>query len=246
MRLDKVLVLSLTVLLSAGLAAADYKVVQQHHQDGFSMMGQTHPPTDEEHVTWVGDKKMRMDQGSTSTIVQMEAMKMFMINHDDKSYTEVDLPVDIASLMPPGMAEQMMAMLKFDVTVTASDETKKVGEWNAKRYDMKMTSAMMSMDSVLWASTETPINFADYFDLFSKVMSLQPGMASMLEQMRQIDGYVVSQQGTMSMKFMGETTVGSSDVVKSIEELDAPAGTYAPPADYTRKEFDYMKMMQDQ
>jgi len=235
MRLDKVLVLSLTVLLAAGVAAADYKIVQQHHQDGFSMMGQTHPPTDEEHVTWVGEEKLRLDQGSTSTIVLMDDKKMFIINHDDKRYTEVDLPIDIASLLPPGMAEQMMAMLEFDVTVTASDETKKVGEWNAKRYDMKMTSAMMSMDSVLWASTETPVNFADYFDLYSEVMSLQPGMDSMMEQMRRIDGYVVSRQGTMSMKFMGETTVGSSDEVKSIEELAAPAGTYDPPTDYTRE-----------
>ena len=246
MRMDRALVLSLTILCAAGGAGADYKVIQQHHQDGFTMMGQTHPPSDEEHVTWVGEKMMRMDQGSTSTVVRMDAKKMFIINHDNKSYTEVDLPVDIASLLPPGMGEQMLAMMKFDVIVTPSDETKKVGEWTAKRYDMKMTSAMMSMDSVLWASTKTPINFADYFDLYSKVMSLQPGMESMMEQMGQIDGYVVSQEGTMSMKFMGETTVSSSDIVKSIEEVDPPVGTYDPPADYTREEFDYIAMMQDQ
>jgi hypothetical protein len=234
------------VLMTVAAAGADTKVVQQHHQDGFSMMGQTQAPTDEEHVTWIGDKKLRMDQGSSSTIVQLEAGKMIIINHDDKTYTEVDLPVDIASLMPPGMAEQMTAMLKFDVTVTPSAETKKVGEWNAKRYDLKMTSAMMSLDSVIWASTETPIDHAKYFDLFSEVMSLQPGMDSMLSQMRQIDGYIVTQEGTMSMKFMGETTIGSSDVVKSITDVDAPAGTYDAPAGYAKKEFDFMAMMQDQ
>ena len=246
MRLDRVLVLSLAIVLSAGLAGADYKVVQQHHQDEFSMMGQTQPSTDEEHVTWIGDKRMRMDQGSSSTIVQLDAAKMFIIKHDDKTYTEVDLPVDISSLLPPGMGEKMMAMMKFDVTVTASDETKKVGEWVAKRYDMKMTSSMMTMDSVLWASTETSINLVEYFDLFSEVMSLQPGMEGMMEQMRQIDGYVVSQEATMSMKFTGETTIGSTDVVTSIEKIDAPAGTYEPPLDYTREDFDYMAMMQDQ
>ena len=75
-------------------------------------------------------------------------------------------------------------------------------------------------------------------------MSLQPGMESMMEQMRRIDGYVVSQEANMSMKFMGETTVGSSDVVKSIEKVDAPAGTYEPPAGYAREEFDFMETMQ--
>ena len=246
MRLDRILVLSLAIVMSAGLAGADYKVVQQHHQDGFSMMGQTQPPTDEEHVTWIGDKKMRMDQGSSSTVVQLDAAKMFIIDHNAKTYTEVDLPIDISSLLPPGMGEQMMAMMKFDATVTASDETKKVGEWNAKRYDLKMTSSMMTMDSVIWASTETSINLTEYFNLFSEVMSLQPGMENMMEQMRKIDGYVVSQEVTMSMKFMGETTVGSTDVVTSIEEVDAPAGTYDPPVDYTREDFDYMAMMKDQ
>ena len=209
------------------------------------MMGQTQPETDEVHVTWVGDKQLRMDQGSTTTIVNLDDQKMVMVNHGAKTYNEVALPVDISTLLPPGMAEQMMSMMKFEVTITPSDETRKVGEWTAKRYDLEMTSPMMSMKSVLWASTETPIDFSKYFDLYSQVMSLQPGVEDMMEQMRRIDGYVVSQEGTMSMKFMGETTVGTLDSVTSIEEADAPAGTYAPPADYTLEEFDYMKMMQE-
>ncbi len=244
--MKKIMMIAVMVLMTVGVAGAEYKVVLQHHQDGFSMMGQTQAPTDEEHVTWIGDKKLRMDQGSSSTIVKTDAGKMMLIDHDDKTYTEVDLPVDLAALMPPGMAEQMMAMLKFDVTVTASDETKKVGEWNAKRYDLKMTSAMMSLETVIWASTETPIDDEAFFDLFSVVMSLQPGMDSMLEKMRQIDGYVVSQEAIMSMKMMGETTIGSSDVVKSIEKADAPAGTYEPPAGYVKEEFDFMARMQNQ
>jgi len=245
MRLNRMLVFSLAMLLSAGFAGADFKVVQQHHQDGFSMMGQEQPAADEEHVTWIGEGKLRMDQGSSSTIVDLDAQKMFIIKHDAKSYTAVDLPVDLSTLLPPGMGEQIMAMMQFDVTVTPSDETKKVGEWTAKRYDLKMTSAMMSMNSVLWASNETPVDSKKYYDLYSKVMSLQPGMEDMLAGLRTIDGYVVSQEATMSMKFMGETTVGSSDVVRSIEELDAPAGTFAPPVDYTLEEFDFMAMMQD-
>jgi len=246
MQMQRIMIISAVVLMTCGAAGADFRVIQQHHQDGFSMMGQTQAPTDEEHVTWIGDKKLQMDQGSTSTIVQLEAGKMIIINHDDKTYTEIDLPVDIAALMPPGMAEQMMAMLKFDVSVTASDETKKVGEWNAKRYDLKMTSTMMSLDSVIWASKDTPIDQAHYLGLFSKVMSLQPGMGGMMEQMRQIDGYTVAQEGTMSMKFMGETTIGSSDVVKSIDDVDPPAGTYDVPAGYAKKDFDYLAMMQNQ
>jgi hypothetical protein len=245
MRTREALVITLTILCTAGLAHADYKIVQQHAQDGLSMMGQNHPPTDEEHVFWIGDKKMRIDQGESSTIVEMNAKKMYILDHEGRTYTAVDLPVDLSSLLPMEMADQMMAMMKFDVTVTPTDETKKVGEWNAKRYNLTMTSAMIVVNSVLWASTETPINAADYIDLYSEVMSLQPGMQEMIEKLRGIDGYVVSQEATMSMKFAEGTEVKSRDFVKSIEEADAPAGTYDPPTDYTLEEFDYMAMLQD-
>ena len=39
--MKKIMFIMVVVLLAVGVAGADYKVVQQHHQDGFSMMGQT-------------------------------------------------------------------------------------------------------------------------------------------------------------------------------------------------------------
>lgn len=244
MRSDMKIALFLAILMAAGLAGADTRIVQHHQQDSFTMMGQTQPAVDEEHVTWIGDRQMRIDQGTNSTIVQLDAKKLYIVDHDSKSYTEVDLPVDLATLLPPGMAEQMMSMMSFEVTVAPTDETKKIGDWNAKRYNLTMTSAMMSMDSVLWASTETPVDYSNYFDMYSKVMSLQPGVESMTEEMRKIEGFVVAQEAKMSMKMMGDVTVGSTDQVVSIDQLDAPSGTYAPPAAYERKDFDFMKMMQ--
>jgi hypothetical protein len=171
---------------------------------------------------------------------------MIIISHDEKTYTEVDLPVDLNQLLPPGMGEQMMEMLKFEVTVTPSEEVKKVGSWDAKRYDLKLSSAMMNMESVLWATKDAPIDFAAYHDLYSNIMSLQPGMDAMMSEMKKIEGYVVAQDAVLTMKMMGETSMGTTDEVVSIEEMAAPAGTYAPPGDYSRKDFNYMEMMQNQ
>lgn len=246
MRMHRIMFLSLVIVMAAITAGADVKVVQQHHQDGFSMMGQDQPASDENNVTWIGDGKLCMDQGSSSSIVNLATKKMIIVSHDTKSYNEIDLPIDLASMLPPGMGEQMMAMMKFDVTVTPSAETKKVGPWTANRYDLKMTSSMMNMESVLWASTETPVDYGNYHELYSSVMSLQPGMDSMMAEMKKIDGYVVDQKATVTMKMMGETTIASSDTVISIEEMDAPAGTFEAPVGYERKEFDYMEMMQKQ
>lgn len=246
MRMHRIVFLMLVIVMAAITTGADVKVVQQHHQDGFSMMGQDQPASDENNVTWIGDGKLRMDQGSSSSIVNLTTKKMVIVSHDTKSYNEIDLPIDLASMLPPGMGEQMMAMMKFDVTVTPSTETKKVGPWTATRYDLKMSSSMMNMESVLWASTETPVDYSNYHALYSSVMSLQPGMDSMMEEMKKIDGYVVDQKATVTMKMMGETSIASSDTVISIEEMDAPAGTYEAPVGFERKEFNYMEMMQKQ
>ena len=246
MRMHRIGYFLLAMVMVAATAGADIKVVQQHHQDGFSMMGQEQPASDEKNVTWIGDGTLRMDQGSSTSIVNLASKKMVIVNHESKSYNEIDLPIDLASMLPPGMGEQMMAMMKFDVTVTPSTETKKVGPWTATRYDLKMTSSMMSMESVLWATKETPVDYKRYHELYSSVMSLQPGMDSMMAEMKKIDGYVVDQTATVTMTMMGETTIGSSDTVISVEEVEAPAGTYDAPVGYERKEFDYMEMMQKQ
>ena len=43
MLVRKTLSVLFVLLLSAGIAAADLKVIKQTHQDGFTIMGQTQP-----------------------------------------------------------------------------------------------------------------------------------------------------------------------------------------------------------
>lgn len=244
MRLHRTLIVSLLALLAAGVVSADFKVVQDFHQDAFTMMGQDQPATDEERITWLADDKLRMDQGNKTTIVRLDTMKMYVVDHEKQSYFEVDMPINLAELMPPGMGEQMAKMMTFEVTVTPSEETKAVGEWSAKRYDMVMKSAMLTVTGVLWATEDAPLKPDDYLKLYSNVLSLQPGMEDVVEKMRSIDGFVVAQESTVSMSMMGESSVSSTEQTKSIEETEAPAGAYDVPSGYSREEFDYMKMMQ--
>ena len=152
MLVRKTLAVLFVVLLSTGIAAADFKVVKQTHQDGFTIMGQTQPPEDRQQTTWIGKDMMYMDQGDNVTIVRLDTMKLYVVDHTTKTYNVLDLPVDLSTLVPPEM-QPMLAMMQFQVTVTPTDEHKQVGEWNARRYDMTMTSQMFSMKSTMWATT---------------------------------------------------------------------------------------------
>jgi len=240
MLVRKTLAALFIVLLTAGITAADIKVVKLTHQDGFTIMGQTQPPEDREQTSWIGNDRMYMDQGGTTTIVRLDLMKLYVIDHDTKSYHVLDLPIDLSKLVPPEM-QPMLAMMQFEVTVTPSDERKQVGEWDARRYDMTMTSQMFSMTSTMWVTKVAGYDPKAFNDMYVHLNSLQPGMADAVKEMTKIEGLVVEQQGVITM--MGNE-VGNSEKAVSIEDMVAPAGTYDPPADYTEKPFDFMARMQ--
>jgi hypothetical protein len=228
------------VLFAAGFAAADIKVVKNTHQDGFSIMGQTQPAEDRQQTTWIGADRMSMEQGDGVTIVRLDLMKLYLINHDAQTYQVLDLPIDLSTLVPPEM-QPMLAMMQFTVTVTPTEEYKQVGEWNARRYDMVMNGQMFSMNSTMWVTKVPGYDPKAFNSMYVHLNSLQPGMADAVKEMGKIDGLVVEQQGVMTM--MG-TEVGTSEQAVSIDQMAAPAGTYDPPAGYTEKPFDFMERMQ--
>jgi hypothetical protein len=236
----RTLIALFVVLLSTGVAAADIKVVKQTHQDGFTIMGQTQPPEDRQQTTWIGPNRMSMEQGDTVTIVRLDIMKLYVVDHGTKSYHVLDLPVDLSKLIPPEM-QPMLAMMQFDVTVTPTDEHKQVGDWKARRYDMEMSSQMFSMKSTMWVTKVAGYDPQAFNSMYVHLNSLQPGMADAVKEMTKIEGLVVEQQGVMTM--MGNE-VGTSEKTISIDDVDAPAGTYEPPNDYTEKPFDFMARMQ--
>jgi len=240
MLVRKTLAVLFVALLSAGIAAADIKVVKQTHQDGFTIMGQTQPPEDRQQTTWIGKEKMFMDQGESATIVRVDLMKLYVIDHTNKTYNVLDLPVDLSTLVPPEM-QPMLAMMQFQVTVTPTEEHKQVGEWDARKYEMAMTSQMFSMKSTMWVTKVAGYDAEAFNSMYVHLNSLQPGMADAVKEMSKIDGLVVEQQGVMTM--MGNE-VGTSEKTISIEDTEAPAGTYDPPAGYTEKPFDFMARMQ--
>lgn len=244
MQARRLLVLVMGIVVIAGTAAADLKVVKMAHTDGFSAMGRETPPSDTEQVTWIGTDRMRMDQGQQSTIIRLDLQKLFILNHDKKTFHTLDLPVDLKQILPPGMADQMLAMMTFDVTVTPSDETKMIGEWKARRYDVSMVSKMATANMTMWATKDTSLDQEAFNKMYEHLNSMNPGMQDMAQQMRKIEGLVIEQETVTTMNMMGDVTIKRSEKTSSIEKLSPPDGAYDPPVDYTEQPFDFMESMQ--
>jgi hypothetical protein len=226
---------------------ADVYIKQKNHTDGFSMMGKSQPPQDDLFITWMAKDKARMDHGEDSSmIIRMDKKVMYMLDHTKMRYTEmpIDSKGDIFSSAIAGsdlsdeeqaqakkMMEGFASMMKPKVSVKATGETKKIKNWDCKRYDMTMSMMGTTTKFETWATEDIKIDFELYRNLTFSVMGQTPGVEDMMKEMEKVKGIVVYQEGTMSM--MG-TDVKSSQELIEVDEKSAPAGTYEIPDGYKK------------
>lgn len=221
------------LILALPLAAgADTLYTMKSHTDAIKMGGQSQPAKDSTIKVWSASDRLRRDDGEQTMIFRMDKNRLYMVDHEDKTYSEVTLPIDLRKMMPKGseaMADQIAAGMKVSVQVAPSDETKKVGQWNAKRYDVTVQSAMgMKIATTMWVSKEIE-GFAGFNKMAGTMASLQPGSGEWVKQLEKIDGFPVlteSRVDALGAQF------GTREELVSVETKPAPAGTYDPPAGY--------------
>ena len=232
------------VFLLTILVQADSYIKQNVHQDGFEMMGQKQPATDEIIEQWIGANQMAMVRKGQSIIVDLDKSAVFVVNHNAKTYVEMALPLDISKYMPAGPMSQMVGQTK--VTITPNGQTQTVGQWKCDGYDMTMDmmGGMMKLNSKIWASKEVAIDWQTLSDRLLPLIT-QASMRLSEDSMKEfakVKGLQIKSESSMQM--MG-TEVKMSQEVLEISTKPAPAGVYAVPAGYTKRDqFSMQEMRQ--
>lgn len=230
--MKKILTIFSLVILLTGVSLADVYIKQNSHTDAIEMMGQSQPAQDEVNHLWLGDNKMAMHSEKQSVIINLDEKKMMMIDHQDKTYVEMDLPLDMSKYFPPQL-EQMMGQMK--VSVTPTEKTQTINGYDCKAYDVKINFMMMEMDQTVWASKDVPFDWKSYSEKMLPMM--QQAMMRLgseaLDEFKKIEGFQIKTEMTMNM--MGSEMNSYTEVVK-IDKKDAPEGTYSLPEGYTQKE----------
>jgi hypothetical protein len=185
------------------------------------MMGQEQPAKDTQEVTWIGKDHMRVEEGDKVTIVRLDLKKMYILDTKAKTSSTLDLPVDMDKYMPEEMAPMMEQMLsQMKVTITPTEEKKKIQDWNATKYTMTMSLPMGgSLDQEMWVV---------------KDIGIDP------ELWQKLQGAVMSVERTQKM--MGNE-MKSTEKVLSVEEKDPPKDFYDLPKDYKDTPYDPMSEM---
>lgn len=233
--------IAVLIVLAAALAApafADTMLTMKSHTD--PVMNQ--PAKDETTTTWVGKDRLARLGGDSSFIIRGDQNKIYIIDAAAKTYSELELPVDLTKYFPPEMQAQIGAMLpqmKMTVKITPTEQTRKIGNWNTKLYKAEIANAMgMKMDIDMWVTKDIAIDMAAYKNLANSLQGLQLGFEDVAREMAKIDGISVLTENTMSI--MGNTVKSREEIV-SAETKAAPAGTYDVPAGLTKETFNPMK-----
>ena len=233
------LIVTLIFVLFAFLSA-DVYIKTKTHTDAFEMMGNKQPAKDEISEQWIGKNTFAQTGKGQSIVIDLNENKMYIILHASKSYVESNLPLDLSKLLP-AEAAPMLKMMKLDAKVTPTGETKLVGKWNCKGYDVVMNMSMMmkmQMKLKVWATKDVPFDWEAFSEkmLPAVMKASQAGMPlddATLDEFKKIDGYQIASE--MSMDMMGATMRANTQVLE-ISNKPAPAGIYAPPSGYTLKD----------
>ncbi len=228
------------VLVTFTFLSADIYIKQNQHTDAVSMMGQTQPAKDQIQEIWIADSKMATHTKDVSMLLDTGKKVMYMVNHGNKSYIEMALPVDISKYMPEqmrGMMESMMGSLK--VTTTPNNGAKTIQAWKCNGYDVKMEMSMMGMPMVMnmkvWASTDVPFDWEGVMKMMmDNMMKAQMRLSdAAIQEMKKVKGYWIEVE--MAMNMMGADVKSKTEVLE-ISKKSADANVYAVPEGYTKKD----------
>jgi uncharacterized protein DUF4412 len=212
--------LLIPLLLLASPAAADSLLTLRSSIEGLKM-DQGQPG---EIRIWIGGDKLRREEGDISYILRLDRGKLYVLNHVEKTYTELAV-ADLQKLASPAT--------ELKVQLIATNETKKIGNWTARKYKVDLSNPGLHLDTTIWASRDIA-SYEAYGRLAASLAALQPGGGEWARKMEQIEGFPVLQEADVKM---GDSRFHTREELIAVETRDAPADAYELPAGYTARPF---------
>jgi hypothetical protein len=235
------LALPLAVLLSGAVAAragADLVLMVKGHTDAFKVGDRVQEARDSDVKIWLTADKMRRDEGPLSAIVRLDRKKLYLVNHTDRTYSVVDVPIDWAKLVPSGDREkfqQFVAENQLKAAIKPSPETRKIRNWDTHRVDIELTNAQGLRVSTQMCLTKELDLYAAYNKMSGVLASLQVSSADWSRKIGDLDGFPVYQETTVSV---GGTSFKSREEVVQADSKQLPDVTFDPPAGFNPVPYD--------
>ncbi len=231
----------ITKMILAGVLAAvtiaawasDVRLVLETETSAYSIMGQQTPAESGEVTVWISGSNVRRDEDNASYIGRFDDNELYIINHGERSYSRIELPISWTDFVSEGeraMMEQIMGSSQMDVVVIDTGERDTIGEWSVRKYTIDISGPMgIRINQEVWMTTDIDIDIVAYEKLAQELAALAPGGGDWIEEIQAIEGVAV--QSDMITEVMG-AEMRNRERLKSAETMEAPEGAFEPPADY--------------
>jgi methylglyoxal synthase len=221
----------LTVFLAVSASAGLYWKTEQETK---GMPGQPDSKKIVEH--YYSEDASRTDMGDTSTIMNFKTMVVYQLDHNKKTYTQMDLKQMGG---PAGSKEgqafsQMMKQMMGETKVEATGETREIAGYNCKKYIMNI----MMMKSEYWVTQDIKQyeKLKEIGEKISDAFSQSPMMQHMnfAAHVKQMDGFPVM---VITPNPMGGGQ--SVSTLKHIEEKSLDPSIFKKPENYKQVQGPY-------
>jgi Domain of unknown function (DUF4412) len=196
----------------AGAARADTKVTMEE-QTVITTPGGA-PPTEQttQYTLWVRADRAARIGGGLHMITRLDRGESYFVDDGDKTVTVMKLDGLPETLRHP--------------EVKKTGETRRIGAWNAERYDLSVDLGHGDTGSVvLWISDDVALDMNAY-RAFYRAADRGQGLLSAIAD---LPGYPVLEESNFGI-------AKSTARLVAVSEETPPSGTYDPPADYARKD----------
>ena len=226
----------LGILMATAVTDAATVVVKKHSGQGL--------PEDTTTETWIEEQRIREDAGSRSFIADLEAAKVYVVDHADKSFYTLDHPVDLrqvasSDLLP--FLDALESRSSLSSKLEPLEQGKEVGGKSTRGYKLRMDNDLgVNLTLTLWTTDKVDFDLEQYRALRQAVASARPMDKAMETEMQKVEGYPMLVE---VRAFIEGNEILTQQEVVSIEQREAPEGTFAPPSAYRQKPVDLTALM---
>jgi hypothetical protein len=211
--------------------SADTYIKQIIKNKAYTLDGQEYEAREEIIETWIGKNRLAKHGQGRSLIVLLDRKIIYFVDHIQKTYVEMTVPVDIHLYFPESL-EQLMGQV--NVSVIPTGEIQKFEKRECRVYEVDIDSLMISMKMRVWATLDVPFDGKFYleniFPELAKVTHLLT--ANAVSELLKIEGFPFRKE--MRLHFMDADMESIHEVVEMARK-PVPDNIYSLPRDYIKK-----------
>ena len=191
---------------------------------------------------WIGSDRLRMEGKKGAVLLRLDKNVINMIDNEKKSYQEIPMSAlagasDKSADKNPASA-MMGNLFKMEITVSPTQETKKIGTWNCARFNETIKMMGATTEAELWTTEDVKVSqeiFKKFYSsMFLKNPSTKDMAAKLMKEYEKIKGFIVFSKSV--------TKVAGKDILTTLEIVNvkdgvAPANSYDVPANFKQKKW---------